>query len=240
MPREDKQREKQGTAPCVKPHACLYCTAAFGKKWMLTRHVRGVHEKQGTLSRADFEKVVRELCPVKPLSGKVQEALTKIFDAFEINDSNKVDMSSFLAGFLMLASGSKSEKLALAFQLFDEDGDGYGTTNKSCLCSASNEFDTTLGGDCNDDPNLGPLINPGALEICTTGTATPVDEDCDGDIDEDDASNVKTWYRDADDDGYGTNTIAKEQCDPPTGYVSADIDQDGILVTVQSNGILDR
>ena len=46
MPREDKQREKQGTAPYAKPHMCLYCTDAFGNKSNLTRHVRTVHEKR--------------------------------------------------------------------------------------------------------------------------------------------------------------------------------------------------
>ena len=111
---------------------------------------------------------------------------------------------------------------------FDEDGDGYGTSTKSCLCAPSSEFDTTQSGDCNDDPNLGPLINPGALEVCTSGTATPTDEDCDGTIDESDASDASLWFRDADNDGYGTNTISKQQCAVPTGYVSADINQDGI------------
>lgn len=40
-------------------------------------------------------------------------------------NSATVDASSFVAGFLMLAAGPKSEKLALAFRLFDEDADGY-------------------------------------------------------------------------------------------------------------------
>ena len=46
MPRVDKQREKQGSAPYVKPHACLYCAAAFGEAGHLRTHVRTVHEKR--------------------------------------------------------------------------------------------------------------------------------------------------------------------------------------------------
>ena len=129
-----------------------------------------VHEKQGTLSRADFEKVVRELCPVKPLSGKVQEALTKIFDAFEINDSNKVDMSSFLAGFLMLASGSKSDKLLLAFRLFDDDTDGQ--LNRRQMWTFLRSYLTILVAvsSCYDMPraSLNFLIDSGAIDACAS------------------------------------------------------------------------
>jgi len=83
-------------------------------------------EEDGTLSRANFRRVTAALCPVTPLSRPVQEALGSIYDAFEINSTGSVDMSSFLAGFLMLAAGNKSEKLLLAFKLFDSDCDGCG------------------------------------------------------------------------------------------------------------------
>lgn len=58
----------------------------------------------------------------------------------------------------------------------DNDGDGYGAE----------------WGDCNDG---NAAINPGAIEVCDT-----VDNNCDGQTDEDLA---KTWYSDADGDGYG-------------------------------------
>ena len=49
MPRADKQREQQGTAPCAaRPHACPYCPTAFGLKCNLTKHVSTVHESAGT------------------------------------------------------------------------------------------------------------------------------------------------------------------------------------------------
>ena len=45
MPREDKQRQQQGTAPYARPHACVYCASAFRFPSDLKTHVRVVHEK---------------------------------------------------------------------------------------------------------------------------------------------------------------------------------------------------
>ena len=47
MPRVDKQREQQGTAPYpARPHACLSCAATFRTKSHLRTHVSTVHEKR--------------------------------------------------------------------------------------------------------------------------------------------------------------------------------------------------
>ena len=46
MPREDKQRQQQGTAPYARPHACVYCASAFRFPSDLKTHVRTVHEKR--------------------------------------------------------------------------------------------------------------------------------------------------------------------------------------------------
>ncbi len=92
----------------------------------------------------------------------------------------------------------------------DSDGDGYGDPDLSeTACSA-------LGGyvdndeDCND--NLGS-INPDGEEVCDGE-----DNDCDGDTDEDDATDVVTWYLDADNDGYGVSTDTDIDCFQPDGY----------------------
>ena len=45
MPREDKQRQQQGTAPYARPHACVYCASAFRFPSQLKMHVHAVHEK---------------------------------------------------------------------------------------------------------------------------------------------------------------------------------------------------
>ena len=46
MPREEKQRQQEGAAPYARPHACVYCAAAFRKPGELKKHVRLVHEKR--------------------------------------------------------------------------------------------------------------------------------------------------------------------------------------------------
>lgn len=62
----------------------------------------------------------------------------------------------------------------------DADGDGYGvTTDSKCLCSAEGQYTTLNGGDCNDTPGSGYLINPGAKEVCNG-----IDDNCKNGIDE--------------------------------------------------------
>jgi hypothetical protein len=66
----------------------------------------------------------------------------------------------------------------------DRDGDGYGPDqSERCLCAPDPENDYTaqVGGDCDDDPDLGAGLNPGAVEICDGQ-----DNDCDGLTDADD------------------------------------------------------
>jgi len=76
----------------------------------------------------------------------------------------------------------------------DLDGDGFG-----------------LSVDCND---LEPAIHPDADELCDG-----IDNDCDGQVDEDDALDPLTWYADADGDGYGAEAYPREACEAPAGHV---------------------
>ena len=97
----------------------------------------------------------------------------------------------------------------------DADGDGYG--------SDSPGSGVTAGSDCNDASSG---INPAATEVCDS-----VDNDCDGTVDEDDASDAVTWYRDADSDGYGTSSVTDVSCSQPTGYVTDATDCDDLSAT---------
>ncbi len=76
----------------------------------------------------------------------------------------------------------------------DADGDGYGSTI-----------------DCDD---ADPAIHPQALEYCDG-----IDNDCDDDIDEDDAVDGSTWYWDGDHDGWGVASgEISTACHQPDGY----------------------
>ncbi len=83
----------------------------------------------------------------------------------------------------------------------DADGDGF-----------------SIDEDCDDDDEL---INPDAEELCDG-----VDNNCDGEVDEDSATDATLWYLDADDDGYGVDTDTLLACEQPTGYVDLDGDCD--------------
>src|SRR5690606_31765786 len=85
----------------------------------------------------------------------------------------------------------------------DADGGGYGAageTISACTAPAgwpSNAFD------CDD--SLAP-VNPGVPEICNER-----DDDCDGRVDE---GLLRTYYLDADGDGFGAT--ATTACSPPS------------------------
>ena len=85
--------------------------------------------EEGEFDKASFDRSIRALVPGEELTAEDREflslALSNMFFAFDRNDSGEVDLAEFGSGFSILGAGSKSDKLALAFQLFDEDGDGY-------------------------------------------------------------------------------------------------------------------
>ena len=81
----------------------------------------------------------------------------------------------------------------------DKDEDGFGAGTPVCGCATSAGW-STKGGDCDD---LNPKANPDGTEACGGG-----DEDCDGQTDEGEATGCKTWYLDADQDGWGVDDTA--------------------------------
>jgi hypothetical protein len=77
----------------------------------------------------------------------------------------------------------------------DSDGDGYDADE-----------------DCDDSD---ATISPGAAELCNG-----LDDDCDGEVDEDSASDATTWYADTDGDGYGDADSATVSCEQPVDTVA--------------------
>ncbi|MCB9745508.1 MAG: putative metal-binding motif-containing protein [Alphaproteobacteria bacterium] len=104
----------------------------------------------------------------------------------------------------------------------DSDGDGFGDGGarvRACAAPGGTLADAT---DCDDTD---AAVNPAATEVCDT-----IDNDCDGDVDDADASvdlsTGATWYADADGDGYGDAASSVEACDAPTGTLADDSDCD--------------
>jgi len=100
----------------------------------------------------------------------------------------------------------------------DADEDGYGTPEDSLESCEPVAGSVTRAGDCDDENSE---IHPGATEVCDDA-----DNDCDLEIDEDDAADVATWYADADGDGYGDPESGDTDCDQPTTHVADATDCD--------------
>jgi len=83
----------------------------------------------------------------------------------------------------------------------DVDGDGF-----------------LVDEDCDDSDEA---VNPDADELCDG-----IDNDCDGDIDEDDAIDAGTWYADDDEDGFGDAESSRTACEQPDEYVTDTTDCD--------------
>ena len=99
----------------------------------------------------------------------------------------------------------------------DGDNDGYGDSSATTTsCSAPTGY-AANDGDCNDADSA---VSPAATEVCDS-----VDNDCDGQTDEPDASGASTWYIDNDGDAYG-GSGSTTACDQPNGYVNNQDDCD--------------
>ncbi|MEN0064417.1 MAG: MopE-related protein [Myxococcota bacterium] len=106
----------------------------------------------------------------------------------------------------------------------DNDEDTYGdATDFQVACEAPDGF-VANSTDCDDAVSA---VNPGATEVCND-----IDDNCDTTIDEPSASDAGTWYRDADNDGYGNSALSERACVQPAGFVSDDTDcNDGRAAT---------
>ena len=100
----------------------------------------------------------------------------------------------------------------------DGDNDTFGdpdTTDIDCDQPFGYVADSA---DC-DDANR--TVNPDGEEVCDG-----IDNNCDGEVDEDTATDVLTWYADVDNDSYGDPDSSDIDCDQPSGYVADSSDCD--------------
>ncbi len=106
----------------------------------------------------------------------------------------------------------------------DDDGDSYGDAgDPTRACSQPGGY-VADSSDCDDGS---AAVRPGATELCN-GT----DDDCDGDVDEDDAADAATWYADSDGDSYGDASSTTPACSQPGGYVADSSDCDDASASV--------
>jgi hypothetical protein len=101
----------------------------------------------------------------------------------------------------------------------------YDNVDQDCSGGSDHDADrdgeeiSPPGTDCNDND---AAIGAFADEVCDG-----LDNDCDGDIDDQDNDLVPdVWYIDSDGDGYGAKNATLAQCDEPSGYVANHADCD--------------
>jgi hypothetical protein len=111
--------------------------------------------------------------------------------------------------------GATDEGLTRIYYL-DTDLDGFGDESSGLEACSRPEDRIGRGGDC-DDTN--PNIHPEADEYCNG-----IDDNCDDDIDGDDAVDPLTWFGDSDGDTFGNADLPTEACNAPDGYVANDLD----------------
>lgn len=94
----------------------------------------------------------------------------------------------------------------------DRDGDNFGDPFSPVSACAAPPNYVDNDQDC-DDGQSGTF--PGASEYCNSN-----DDNCNGQVDEASAVDVRTWYRDGDADGYGNSAVTAAACAAPVGYVA--------------------
>ena len=110
----------------------------------------------------------------------------------------------------------------------DRDGDTFGDPASAAPSCVQPEGYLLDGTDC-DDTDAASF--PGATEVCDLE-----DNDCDGAVD-DGATDERTYYGDADGDGYGVPGTTVSACGAPSGYAEAATDCDDADAAVSPGAV---
>jgi len=129
-------------------------------------------------------------------------------------------------------SGDESDATDMVSWFVDSDSDGAGDAYASPVSACSPpEGHVPTANDCDDNDSD---VHPGADELCAT---VGVDDDCDGDVDEDDAADAPRWYVDGDGDGYGDETSGEASCIELSGRIARGGDCDDTDAAVHPDAL---
>merc|ERR1719387_740607 len=78
----------------------------------------------GKLTREEFVAAYASLLAAHNVDIPTPEVQNAVFDLFDRDDNNVVDMMELICGVSLLCSGGEDDKIHAVFDVFDENGDG--------------------------------------------------------------------------------------------------------------------
>lgn len=79
----------------------------------------------GKLGREEFLVAYAQLLATHNIEAPGMEVQNAVFDLFDRDDNNIVDMMELICGISLLCSGTEDDKIHAVFNVFDENGDGF-------------------------------------------------------------------------------------------------------------------
>lgn len=84
----------------------------------------------GKLSREQFVEAYAALLQANSIEAPEDSVQHAVFDLFDRDDNNVVDMMELICGISLLCAGTEDDKISAVFNVFDENGDGFITMDE--------------------------------------------------------------------------------------------------------------